>query len=103
MDNLLKARVEELCRKKGITVNKLENDLPIISQGTIKGWDRHMPSIDRIAAVADYFGVTIDYLCGYEGRYEKDIQKLIDIATWLTKEDLVALIVIAEQLKKGKA
>lgn len=102
MDNLLKARVEELCRKKGITINKLEKDIPIIKQGTIKGWDQHMPSIDRVAAVADYFGVTVDYLCGYEGDQVKDINRLMEMASWLTKEDVAALLVVAEQLKKGK-
>lgn len=102
MDNLLKARVEELCKKKGITINKLENEIPILKPGTIKGWDSHMPSIDRVAAVADYFGVTVDYLCGYEGDYEKDIKRLMDMASWLTKEDVAALLVVAEQLKKGK-
>lgn len=108
MDNLLKAgaalqaRVMELCEKKGITVNRLEREVPNLAQGSIKNWDKHMPSIDRVAAVADYFGVSIDYLYGYENDYEKDLKRLMDMASWLTKEDVAALLVVAEQLKKGK-
>ena len=99
MDNLLKARVEELCKRRGITVNKLEKDIPILGQGSIKGWDKHMPSIDRVVAVADYFGVTVDYLVGYEGDPGVDMKHLMDTVTWLSKEDIAALIAVAEQLK----
>ena len=52
--------------------------------------------------MADYLGVSVDALVGYTGNYEDDLQKLMDMANWLTKEDLVALLVVAEQLKKGK-
>ena len=99
MDNLLKARVEELCKKRGITVNKLEKDIPILGQGSIKGWDKHMPSIDRVAAVSDYFGVTVDYLVGYEGDPDTDLKRLMEMASWLTEDQLVALLAVAEQLK----
>ena len=103
MDNLLKQRVLELCERDGITVNKLESEIEEISQGSIKNWDKNKPSIEKVAAVAKYFHVSIDYLVGYEGNYDADIRRLMEAASWLTKEDLVALIVIAEQLKKGKA
>ena len=97
MDNLLKERVQEMCDKRGITVNKLEQ-LADLSQGSIKNWDRHMPSIDKVYRVAEVLEVSVDYLFGYEGDYNKDLQRLLDLG--LTKHELVALIALAEQWKK---
>ena len=97
MDNLLKERVIEMCEKRGITVNKLEQ-LAHLSQGSIKNWDRHMPSIDKVYSVAEVLEVSVDYLFGYEGDYNKDLQRLLDLG--LTKNELFALIALAEQWKK---
>ena len=97
MDNLLKERVQDMCDKRGITVNKLEQ-LADLSQGSIKNWDRHMPSIDKVYRVAEVLEVSVDYLFGYEGDYNKDLQRLLDLG--LTKHELVALIALAEQWKK---
>lgn len=97
MDILLKARVEEMCEKRGITVNKLEK-LANLSQGSIKNWDKHWPAIDKVYRVAEVLETTTDYLYGYEGDYEKDLKRLLDMG--LTKEELVAIIVVAEQIKK---
>ena len=99
MDILLRSRVEELCKKRGITVNKLEQ-LADLSQGSIKNWDKHWPAIDKVYRVAQVLETTTDYLYGYVGDYEKDMQRLLDMG--LTKDELVALLVVAEQLKKGK-
>ena len=99
MDNLLKERTIEMCDKRGISVNKLEQ-LAGLSPGSIKHWDKSVPSIDKVYKVAEVLETTADYLYGYVGDYEKDLQRLLDMG--LTKNELVALIVIAEQLKKGK-
>jgi transcriptional regulator with XRE-family HTH domain len=52
--------VKELCLKKGIPVNELEINLGF-SRGSICKWGESRPSIDRVVAVAEYFGVPIDY------------------------------------------
>ena len=49
--------------------------------------------------VADYLGVSLDTLVGYEGDPDKDLMKLKELASWLTEDQLVALIAVAEQLK----
>ena len=98
MDNLLKERVQEMCDKRGITVNKLEQ-LADLSQGSIKNWDRHMPSIDKVYRVAEVLEVSVDYLFGYEGDPDTDIKRLMEMASWLTEDQIVALIAVAEQLK----
>lgn len=57
-------RIEFLCQKKGITVNKLQTDLNM-GNYVIYKWDgRTNPRIDTLIQVADYFGVSLDYLAG---------------------------------------
>lgn len=52
-----------LCRKEGITFAELERTVGL-GNGTIARWDENSPSIVRVKAVADYFGVTVDQLIG---------------------------------------
>lgn len=63
-DNLYKE-----CKIRGISPNKLGEILNITS-GTITGWKKgSYPNADRLKAIADYFGVSMDYLMG---RIESD-------------------------------
>lgn len=50
-----------LCNEKKISIGKLENILGF-GNGTIWKWKKSSPSVEKLKAVADYFGVTIDYL-----------------------------------------
>lgn len=56
-------RVKELAQKHGVSIYKLEKDLGFSPKSIIK-WDNHTPSIEKVKAVADYFGVTVDELLG---------------------------------------
>lgn len=58
--------IEELCLSKGISVTALCKDCKIprstlsdYKKGRIKSL-----SADTLCKIADYFGVTVDYLCG---------------------------------------
>ena len=53
-------RIKELCSKKKITIAKLERELGF-GNGTIVKSASAMRS-DRLKAIADYFGVTMEYL-----------------------------------------
>ncbi len=55
------SKIKELCRLNNISVNQLETELEF-SRGSIYKWDVNIPSIEKVKTVADYFGVTIDYL-----------------------------------------
>lgn len=68
-------RVKELCKNRGITVKRLEEKLEI-PNNTIYQWKRIAPSLDKIQKVADYFGVSIDYLLG-----RTDQQDLLEVNT----------------------
>lgn len=54
-------KISELCRRKEITISALETELGF-GNGTIKAWKRSTPTISKLKAVADYFGVKIDDL-----------------------------------------
>lgn len=60
-------RIKELRKKKGLTQIQLANIMHV-SQGTISAYEAGTVQIDQetLKALADYFGVSIDYLLGYE-------------------------------------
>lgn len=53
--------ITKLCKKKGISIAKLEKECGI-GNGTIGGWDKASPTVSKLKAVADHFGVTVDEL-----------------------------------------
>lgn len=63
MNFSLTEKIRELCEKKGISFFRLEKELHL-GNGTIRAWDQNRPSIDKVESVADYFGVSVDYLMG---------------------------------------
>ena len=62
-------KIRELCAKKGISLAQLEKDLGF-SNKSIFAWKDSNPSVNKVKAVADYFGVTVDYLVSDETNYE---------------------------------
>lgn len=65
-------RVKEQAKKRGMTLQTLaeRTDLSINS---LYGWKNSMPSADKLKKVADYLGVSVDYLMG---RDTSEMQKL---------------------------
>lgn len=64
MESILYQRIKSLCAERGITINKLENDLGV-GYSSIQKWrNTSSPSMDKIAKVATYFNVSVDYLMG---------------------------------------
>ena len=54
-------KISRLCNERGISIWKLENVLGF-GRGTIFKWKKSSPSVEKLKTVADYFGVTLDYL-----------------------------------------
>ena len=54
-------RIENLRREHKISQGKLEKQLEF-SNGSISKWKNSMPTPERLKKVADFFGVTVDYL-----------------------------------------
>lgn len=73
-------RVKELAKKQGISIVELEEKLGF-GRNSLYSWKKKTPNGDRLSKVADYFGVTTDYLLGrtetprFTSKDEKDIQK----------------------------
>lgn len=77
MNFSLTEKIRELCEKKGISFFRLEKELHL-GNGTIRAWDQNRPSIDKVEAVADYFGVSVDYLMGRnEPTDDEDINAML--------------------------
>jgi len=55
--------VKRLCKKRGIAVSNLEKELGW-SNGSINRWSRTNPSIEKVFAVAECLGMTLDELLG---------------------------------------
>lgn len=52
--------LKELCKEKGISINKLEQELDF-SQGSLGKIDTNVPKADKLYALAKYFGVPMEY------------------------------------------
>lgn len=108
----LKDRIKKLAEAKGIGgIPKLESELGF-GNGTIVKWDKSSPSADKLNKVADYFGVSVDYLLGRSETEDDDIMEvrerlrrqpgmrlLFDAADGATAEQLEA---VAEMIKAWK-
>lgn len=57
----LRDKIKELCKEKQISMNTLETTLGF-GKGYISKLGKSTPNASKIQQIADYFGVTIDYL-----------------------------------------
>lgn len=81
-------KIKELCAENATNFAALERNLDF-GQGSIRKWDNAIPAGDRLAKVADYFGVSVDYLLGrnedevYDVDYSDDCQGINYIGEYL--------------------
>lgn len=54
-------KISNLCRNRGISIARLEREMGF-GNATIRGWVTSSPTVEKLKAVADYFGVTVDEL-----------------------------------------
>jgi len=72
-------RVQHLAKNQGLSVRELGNKLNI-GPTTLYKWKRQTPKSDILIKVADYFGVSTDYLLGRsDDKYDLSPQEKIDI------------------------
>lgn len=57
----LKELIKELCKKKGVTMSSVEDRLEF-ARGYLSKLDKSTPNTAKMQKIADYFGVTVDYL-----------------------------------------
>lgn len=103
-------RIRELADKEGISFNALEKKIGL-GKSVIYRWNEKIPAIDKVKLVADYFGVTVDYLISDEPKPEKEntedaqlraeIMKSIDGMSEVDLKTVLAMSkVIAERQKE---
>ncbi|WP_312694069.1 helix-turn-helix domain-containing protein [Caproiciproducens sp.] len=78
---------EQLLKKYGVTPYRVHKETGV-PQSTLSDWKngKGVPKVDKLKAIADYFGVTVDYLLGNEQKEtlaltkkdERDIKNKID-------------------------
>lgn len=57
------AKIKRLCRERNMTLKELEDRIfPGVKGQIIGRWDENRPSVDRVKAVAEALGVTVDEL-----------------------------------------
>lgn len=79
-------RLKLLCKNQGISINKLEEKLGF-GKNVLYSWKKNIPTGANLTKVADYFGVTTDYLLGRtdnpnptQERVPDDLDKMLDNA-----------------------
>ena len=112
-------RIETLRKAKNISQGKLEKELGF-SNGSISKWKNSTPTPERLQKLADYFGVTVEYLLTGEEPQEsqgyylneetaqiaqeifdnKELRILFDASRTASPEDLKALQTMALALKR---
>lgn len=55
------SKITELCKVRKLSLLELERQAGLKSR-TVYRWDENMPSVDKVKAVADVLGVTVDDL-----------------------------------------
>lgn len=67
----MKERVKELCKIKGISMNLAEIEIGL-AKGYISKLDKINPNTKTLQKIADYFGVSLEYLTtGKEPEFDK--------------------------------
>lgn len=66
-------RLQALCKKKGISITKMLNELGL-STGSTGNWKKgQLPKGDILIKIADYLDTSIDYII--TGEYKTDLTK----------------------------
>ncbi|MDT1939689.1 MULTISPECIES: helix-turn-helix domain-containing protein [Carnobacterium] len=99
---LLYERISELAKKQGVSVPQLSENLGL-SRNAIYQWKTSSPKADTLQKVADYFGVTTDYLLGRDEPEIIEDDKLKVIASHIdddvTEEDMEEILNFIEFIK----
>lgn len=68
-------RFEQLCKRDGVTPSQVSKSTGI-STATLSSWKngKYTPKTDKLQKIADYFGVTLEYLMSGTSDVNKDIE-----------------------------
>lgn len=86
----LRDTIKELCKRKGLSVNKLEADLGF-AKGYVSKLDKSIPNSAKLQSIAEYFNVSLDFLMNGDEQSRTTI---------LSKKDEREITKILEQTKE---
>ena len=66
-------RIKLLCDERDMNLTSLERELGF-GKSTMRKWDKNAPSIDKVMQVADFFGVSLDYIIGRTDLRDEDAE-----------------------------
>lgn len=97
-------RLKKLCDERGLALtNVVVNELHM-SRGNLSRWKNgNVPKGDTLSALAEYFGVSTDYLLGTDTLKEKSITILDDPELTLTADEKWFILKLRQLDKEGKA
>lgn len=106
-------RLKELRKNNNLTQEDIGN-LCGVAKNTVSSWEKNInqPSFEILAKLAEYFGVTIDYLLNFTqddvNEMEKLKQALKEAGMWdynlndMSKEDFEKAMKIVAMLKENR-
>ncbi len=121
MANSMAERIDELLRERGISGSRMSSDLGMsrsfmteLRKGRAKS-----VSAETAARIADYLGVSVDYLLGKDTKYSDpverelagyleelrsrpDMRMLFSVTKGATKEQIEAIVHMIEELRATK-
>lgn len=80
----------QLCSEKGVSANKACIEIGLARTAVAKWKKGSIPNSDTLFKIADYFGVSVDYLLGNETKKTSDI--------WSEDEEIAQMV---EELKNN--
>ena len=63
-------QIRDIAKFKGYSINRLEKELGF-ARSSINKFNKNIPSVDKLQQIADFLGVTVDYLMTGENSAEK--------------------------------
>lgn len=99
--SVLANNIEKLSAEKGLSKTKALTESGVGKDFIVNMINKNqVPSVIKIYQLAQYFGVSIDYLLGYTPKSEHDArtEKLINFASKLSEQQIDALIEMCSKL-----
>lgn len=96
-------RLQELCKERGVALTHVVVDTLKMSRGNLSRWKNGaVPKGDTLSTLAEYFGVSTDYLLGTESLKEKSIMLLDDPDLTLTADEKWFILKLRQLDKEGR-
>lgn len=101
--------VKNLCSENRVTMAEVEKACNL-GHRSIYNWQTSAPSADKLSAVADFFGVSVDYLLGRETsvaddledlKFNPELRTLLSASAKLTKEDIAFVTELVRKMHRG--